>query len=96
MGTDFAPIQNNYSIGLLPDEWKTTDWPSLLVLCHDYANSVRPQGLKQDTYSDRDGSSHDHSAHHKKVKQWFLWTLLNSRLKWKQNKKKMLENACIT
>jgi hypothetical protein len=40
LGADFAPIQNNYRIGLLPEEWKTTDWPSLLVLCRDYANSV--------------------------------------------------------
>jgi len=72
LGNDFATIQNNYRIGLLPDEWKTTDWPSLLVLCRDYANSVRPYGLKQDSTSDRDGSSFDRSAHHKKVKQWFL------------------------
>jgi hypothetical protein len=40
LGADFAPIQNNFCIGLLPEEWKTTDWPSLLVLCRDYANSV--------------------------------------------------------
>jgi len=40
LGADFAPIQNNYRISLLPDAWKTTDWPSLLVLCRDYANSV--------------------------------------------------------
>ncbi|MFN9981204.1 MAG: hypothetical protein ACK53Y_14865 [bacterium] len=49
LGNDFATIQNNYRIGLLSDEWKTTDWPSLLVLCRDYANSVRPYGLKQDS-----------------------------------------------
>jgi hypothetical protein len=40
LGADFAPIQNNYRINLIPEEWKTTDWPSLLVLCRDYANSV--------------------------------------------------------
>jgi len=44
----------------------------LLVLCRDYANSVRPHGHKQDSNSDKDGSSFDHSAHHKKVKQWFM------------------------
>jgi len=72
LGADFAPIQNNYRIGLLPEEWKTTDWPSLLVLCRDYANSVCPHGHKQDSSSDKDGYSFDRSAHHKKVKQWFM------------------------
>jgi hypothetical protein len=38
LGSDFAPIQSNFRIGLLPDAWKTTDWPVLLVLCRDYAN----------------------------------------------------------
>jgi hypothetical protein len=45
LGSDFTQIQNNFRIGLLPDEWKTQDWPSLLVLCRNYAHSVRPQGL---------------------------------------------------
>jgi len=70
LGSDFAPIQSNYRIGLLPEDWKTTDWPTLLVLCRDYANSVRPNGIKHD--SSNDNSSIDRSAHHKKVKQWFL------------------------
>jgi hypothetical protein len=59
-------------MGLLPDAWKTCDWPTLLVLCRDYANSVRRQSYKHDSNSDRDGSSIDRSAHHKKVKQWFM------------------------
>jgi hypothetical protein len=45
LGSDFTQIQNNFRIGLLPDEWKMQDWPSLLVLCRNYAHSVRPQGL---------------------------------------------------
>jgi len=69
LGSDFAPIQNNYRSGLLPDAWKTTDWPTLLVLCQDYANLVRPQSHKSDSCPDH---SFDRSAHHKKVKQWFM------------------------
>jgi hypothetical protein len=33
LGAEFAPIQNNFRIGLLPAEWRTQDWPSLLALC---------------------------------------------------------------
>jgi len=69
LGPDFSPIQNNFRIGLLPDSWKTTDWPTLLVLCRDYANSVRPQGHKIESSHD---ISFDRAAHHKKVKQWFM------------------------
>jgi len=46
LGPDFAHIQNNHHIGLLPDAWKTTDWPTFLALCRDYSNSVQPQGHK--------------------------------------------------
>jgi hypothetical protein len=66
LGPDFGPIQNNFHIRLLPDSWKTTDWPMLLVLCRDYANSVRPQGHKNESSND---TSFDRAAHHKKVKQ---------------------------
>jgi hypothetical protein len=70
LGPDFAPIQNNHRIGLLPDAWKTTDWPTLLILCRDYANSVRPQGsTKQDKSDFATNPNLDRSAHHKKVKQ---------------------------
>jgi hypothetical protein len=74
LGSDFTPIQNNHRIGLLPDEWKTTDWPTLLVLCRNYANSVRPQGQRQKGEStDFDTNpSLDRTAHHKKIKQWFM------------------------
>ncbi len=47
MGPDFETIQNNYRIGNLPQDWQTTDWPSILVLCRDYYNLVKPQGLKK-------------------------------------------------
>jgi hypothetical protein len=70
LGTDFVPIQNDYWIGLLPDAWKNTDWPTLLVLCRDCANSVRPHSYKIDLNSDL--SNFDRAAHHKKIKQWFM------------------------
>jgi hypothetical protein len=33
IGPEFETIQNNFRIGNLPNEWKTQDWPTLLVLC---------------------------------------------------------------
>ena len=36
LGKEFEPIQNNYRIDNLPSAWKTTSWPSFLVLCRDY------------------------------------------------------------
>jgi hypothetical protein len=74
LGSDFIQIQNNFRIGLLPDDWKMQDWPSLLVLCRDYANSIRPQGLsKIDPNSDFAlDASIDRTQHHKKIKQWFM------------------------
>jgi len=49
-------------------------WPTLLVLCRDYANLVQPQGYsKVDPNSDfAHNSSIDRLAHHKKIKQWFM------------------------
>jgi hypothetical protein len=72
LGPDFAPIQNNYRIGLLPDTWKTTDWPTLLILCRDYSNLVHPQGHKHDNSDFANNPSLDRPAHHKKIKQWFM------------------------
>jgi hypothetical protein len=72
LGSDFQHIQNNHPIGLLPEEWKTTDWPTLLVLCRNYSNSVRPQGNRQDNSDSSNISSVDRPAHHKKIKQWFM------------------------
>jgi hypothetical protein len=48
----------------------TQDWPTLLVLCRDYFNSVKPQGiLRKDSSTD---STFERIAHQKKVKEWFL------------------------
>jgi hypothetical protein len=44
LGNDFKPIQNLYRIDNLPPAWKTTSWPFLLVLCHDFYNSINPKG----------------------------------------------------
>ncbi len=45
LGSEFEKIQHNYRIGNLPQEWNTTEWPSLLILCHNYYNSVNPKCL---------------------------------------------------
>jgi hypothetical protein len=33
LGPEFEPIQHNYRINNLPEDWKTQDWPKFLVLC---------------------------------------------------------------
>jgi hypothetical protein len=71
LGSDFEPIQNLYRIGSLPLEWQTNHWPTLLVLCRDFYNSIHPtnapsKDITQDVNSDRT------AQHRKKVKQWFL------------------------
>ena len=76
LGPEFEAIQNNYRIGNLPPAWQTEDWPSLLVLCRDYYNSVKPFGSgKKDmsnTYPGTNNSTFDRLSHQKKVRQWFL------------------------
>jgi hypothetical protein len=73
LGSEFESIQNNFRIGLLPPEWQTQDWPTMLALCWDYSNSVNPQGLlKKDSSSDSGMSQAERAAWHKKVKQWFF------------------------
>ena len=76
LGLEFEAIQNDYRIGNLPPQWNTQDWPSLLILCRDYYNSVKPFESSQ-----RDSSHHpsggntsgfDHLNHQKKVRQWFM------------------------
>ncbi len=42
-GPEFETIQNKYRIGNLPAQWNTEDWPTILILCRDYFNSVKPQ-----------------------------------------------------
>jgi hypothetical protein len=69
LGPEFESIQNNYRIGLLPPEWQTQDWPTLLALCRDYSNSVNPQGfIKKDSSSDGSMSQAERAAWHKTVK----------------------------
>jgi hypothetical protein len=70
LGPEFETIQNNFRIGNLPSQWKTQDWPTLLVLCRDYFNSVKPQGI---TRRDQSGEhTVDRTAQQKKVKEWFM------------------------
>jgi len=72
LGSEFESIQHNYRIGNLPLAWNTTDWPSLLVLCRNYYNSVNPKGPAS---RDRDSPTENHNqrmAQQKKVKEWFL------------------------
>jgi hypothetical protein len=53
LSTEFESIQHNYCIGNLPSQWMTQDWPTLLVLCQDYYNSVKPQGvIRKDSSTD--------------------------------------------
>ncbi len=44
LGTEFEPLQHNYRLGSISFEWQTQDWPTLLVLCQDFYNSVNPKG----------------------------------------------------
>jgi hypothetical protein len=44
LGDEFQPLQNNFRLGTISEDWKTQDWPSLLVLCRDFYNSVNPKG----------------------------------------------------
>jgi len=70
LGSEFESIQNNYRVKFLPSDWYSDDWPTILALCRDYYNSVKPQGLSQ-----RDSSSElsgDRLAYQKKVKEWWL------------------------
>jgi hypothetical protein len=66
-------LQNNYRPGSISSEWQTQDWPTLLVLCRDFYNSVNPKGPT--SKCDRDSFSElqiDRNAHHKKIRQWFM------------------------
>jgi hypothetical protein len=70
LGHDFEPIQNLYHLENLPVVWRTTHWPTLLILCQDFYNSVNPLGIqKKEPILD---TGLGRAAHHKKVKQWFL------------------------
>jgi hypothetical protein len=65
LGSEFEAIQNNYRIGNLPPEWRTQDWPTLLVLCHNYSHSVNPQGFaKRDSTPQYPSNNGDRAYHH--------------------------------
>jgi len=77
LGAEFETIQSNYRIGNLPPQWNTQDWPTLLVLCRDYYNSVKPFGsaTKDATTNNPTGNKtpgFDRLSYQKKVRQWFL------------------------
>jgi hypothetical protein len=69
LGPEFESIQNNFRINNLPDAWKTQDWPSFLVLCRDYYNSVKPTGVERKSSPE---STFDKETHQKKIREWFL------------------------
>jgi len=74
--SDFESIQNSYRIDNLPADWKTDDWPTLLILCRDHHNSLHPNGppSKKDNHSGDNAfaSKQDCLDHQKKVRLWFL------------------------
>jgi len=75
LGYDFESIQNNYPLGNLPTAWNTEDWPTILILCRDFYNSIHPQGPpKKDNQLQESSFSNpqERAAHHKKIRQWFL------------------------
>jgi hypothetical protein len=76
LGNDFESIQHNYRIDNLPASWKTDDWPTLLILCRDYYNSIHPNGppskpspgVGDSPFTSRQ----DRLDHQKKVRLWFM------------------------
>jgi len=67
---EFESIQNNDRIANLPDAWKTQDWTTILVLCRDYYNSVKPNFSECKNLSSENNFYRE--AHQKKVREWFL------------------------
>jgi len=73
LGSEFEPIQNNYRIENLPSKWHTEDWPTILILCRNFYNSVKPQGVSSQTPKNNFVMHNvDRIAHQKKIKDWFL------------------------
>jgi hypothetical protein len=70
LGSEFETIQNDFRLDNLPAKWTTEDWPTILILCRDYYNSVKPHGLT--TERDSTSASFDREAHQKKIRQWFM------------------------
>jgi hypothetical protein len=67
---EFEPIQNNFRINNLPQEWKTQEWPKFLTLCRDYYNSVKPTASDKISFSGE--ATFDKEAHQKKIRDWFM------------------------
>jgi hypothetical protein len=72
LGPEFETIQNNFCINNLPAEWKTQDWPTLLSLCQDYYNSIKPQVSSHHQNTLPGNGIADRDAHQKKVREWFM------------------------
>jgi hypothetical protein len=76
LGSNFESIQNNYCINNLPQAWITDDWPTLLILCRDYYNSLHPNGpptKKESQFGDNViASKQDRLSHQEKIKSWFM------------------------
>ncbi len=70
LGSEFESIQNNYRVKVLPSEWYIDDWPTILALCRDYYNSVKPKGLLQKGTPNE--PSGDRVAYQKKIRDWWL------------------------
>jgi hypothetical protein len=47
LGAEFE----THCFGNLAWQWSTQDWPTLLVLCHDYFNEVKPNGKSEGVVS---------------------------------------------
>ncbi len=72
LGPEFETIQNNFRINNLPSEWRTDDWPTLLALCRDFYNSIKPVVDNPRSVKNPKDTTFDREAHQKKVKEWFL------------------------
>jgi len=73
LGAEFEPLQNNFCLGSISAEWQTQDWPTLLVLCRDFYNSVNPKGPTPIRDRDPFAELHmDRNAHHKKIHNGFM------------------------
>jgi hypothetical protein len=94
LGPEFEAIQNYFRIGNLPNEWKTQDWHSLLILCRDYYHSIKPQSIiqKMSSYDNEVSVSLNDWLHIRKSKSGFS-ILLSFVAKSKMNKRSILENV---
>ncbi len=72
LGPEFETIQHNFRLNNLPQAWQTQDWPTLLSLCRDFYNSVKPHMSSTRRQPTPNGITQtDREAHQKKVREWF-------------------------